>query len=97
MLTKQQNKSLARSLKAISHPLRLQILQLLAEQELSVGQVHKALKTNLSQPAISQHLRYLLWQDFLLFNKVGRQIFFRVNKHSVGWKIVETVLKEQTA
>ncbi len=49
--------STAAIMKAIWHPKRLQIIYLLKESEMTVGEIHKALKT--SKTNISQHLTIL--------------------------------------
>lgn len=55
--------------KAIAHPARRQILTLLASSDQSVKELTSAFQ--ISQPAVSQHLRELREAKLITLNKVG--------------------------
>jgi len=66
----------ARSLKAMSHPLRLKILCVLGEQELSVQDIVERVGT--SQSNISQHLGILRDKGILASRKDANRVYYRV-------------------
>lgn len=66
----------SRSLKAMSHPLRLKILCVLGENELSVQQIVDAVGT--SQSNISQHLSTLRDRGILDSYKDANRVFYMV-------------------
>lgn len=66
----------ARSLKAISHPLRLKILCTLGEDEISVQTIVEQVGT--SQSNISQHLAILRDKGILASRKRANRVYYRV-------------------
>jgi len=66
----------SRSLKAISHPLRLKILCVLGENEVSVQNIVECVGT--SQSNISQHLAILRDKGILASRKEANRVFYRV-------------------
>lgn len=66
----------ARSLKAMSHPLRLKILCTLGDQEISVQDIVQNVGT--SQSNISQHLAILRDKGILAARKDANRVFYRV-------------------
>lgn len=66
----------ARSLKAMSHPLRLKILCALGEEEISVQDIVEIVGT--SQSNISQHLGILREKGILVTRKHANRVFYRV-------------------
>lgn len=66
----------ARSLKAMSHPLRLKILCTLSDQEISVQDIVEQVGT--SQSNISQHLAILRDKDILSSRKDANRVFYKV-------------------
>ena len=77
LMTKDEDIDLAsRSLKAMSHPLRLKILCTLADQELSVQEIVDAVGT--SQSTISQHLAILRDKGIIASRKNANRVFYRV-------------------
>jgi len=66
----------ARSLKAISHPLRLKILCTIGEEEISVQEIVQRVGT--SQSNISQHLAILRDKDILAARKDANRVYYRV-------------------
>jgi len=66
----------SRSLKAMSHPLRLKILCTLGAQEVSVQDIVEQVGT--SQSNISQHLAILRDKGILISRKDANRVFYRV-------------------
>ena len=66
----------SRSLKAISHPLRLKILCVLGDHEVSVQDIVDSVGT--SQSNISQHLAILRDKGVLGSRKEANKVFYRV-------------------
>ena len=66
----------ARSLKAMSHPLRLKILCTLGDNEASVQDIVDAVGT--SQSNISQHLAILRDKAILTARKDANRVYYRV-------------------
>lgn len=64
----------AEILKALAHPRRLEIIQLIRNQELSVTDIHTML--DLPQANISQHLSILREAGVVQTKKVGKQIHY---------------------
>ena len=67
----------SRSLKAMSHPLRLKILCTLGELEVSVQDIVEQVGT--SQSNISQHLAILRDKGILTSRKDANRVFYRVS------------------
>ncbi len=66
----------SRSLKAMSHPLRLKILCTLSDQELAVQDIVERVGT--SQSNISQHLAILRDKGILSSRKDANRVFYKV-------------------
>ena len=66
----------ARSLKAMSHPVRLKILCILGDQEISVQDIVEHVGT--SQSNISQHLAILRDKGILASRKDANRVYYRV-------------------
>ena len=66
----------SRSLKAMSHPLRLKILCTLGDQEVSVQEIVEHVGT--SQSNISQHLAILRDKGILTCRKDANRVYYRV-------------------
>jgi len=67
----------SRSLKAMSHPLRLKILCTLGDQEVSVQKIVDDVGT--SQSNISQHLAILRDKGILASRKDANRVYYRVS------------------
>ena len=63
-------------LKALAHPKRLEIVQLLRGQSLSVCEIQTML--DLPQANLSQHLQILRQAGVVITNKTGKQIFYKI-------------------
>lgn len=64
-------------LKAIAHPLRFQIIQLLRAGELNVGEIEQA--SGIGQPALSQQLGILRKADLVETRKSAKLVFYSLN------------------
>ena len=67
----------SRSLKAMSHPLRLKILCTLGDKEISVQDIVENVGT--SQSNISQHLSFMRDKGILASRKISNQVFYRID------------------
>jgi DNA-binding transcriptional ArsR family regulator len=67
----------SRSLKAMSHPLRLKILCTLGDKEISVQDIVESVGT--SQSNISQHLAILRDKGILASRKDANRVYYRVS------------------
>lgn len=72
----QQVENLSNLLKSISHPIRLKILCLLQDRELTVGAIRSEVKT--SHANVSQHLSILRNQGIIDFRKDANFIYNRI-------------------
>ncbi len=63
-------------LKALSHPKRLEIIQLLREHELPVGEIQEML--DLPQANLSQHLQVLRKTGVVKTRRNGKQIYYSI-------------------
>ena len=79
---------LATMLKSISHPFRLQILCLLQDKEMTVGEISKAIKT--TDANISQHLSILRQQGIIGTRKQANFIYNRITDNRVT-RLIETM------
>ena len=66
----------AQAVKAIAHPLRLKILCILGDQEISVQDIVEQVGT--SQSNISQHLSILRDKGVLTTRKDANRVFYRI-------------------
>ena len=67
---------IAAMLKTMAHPIRLKILCLLEEKELSVGELREVVKT--TNANVSQHLNILRNQGIISFRKDANFIYNRI-------------------
>jgi len=72
-----QIEAMAKLLKSMSHPIRLKILCLLQEKELSVGEIRTQVKT--TNANISQHLNILRNQGIIDFRKDANYIYNNIS------------------
>ena len=78
LLVKEEDIDVAsRSLKAISHPLRLKILCIIGQNEVSVLDIVEVVGT--TQSNISQHLAILREKGILASRKDANRVFYRVS------------------
>lgn len=67
----------AELLRAIAHPVRLQILCAIKDQARAVSDIEEA--TGISQPGLSQQLAILRKADLVVTRREGKQVFYRVD------------------
>ena len=78
--TIQTNREISEMLKALAHPVRLNILWLLnraQERKLTVSEIHETL--NLTQPETSRHLSLMRLKGLLDFKKDGAMTYYFIN------------------
>ena len=81
--------ALAKILKSMSHPIRLKILCLLQNRELSVGDIRNQVET--TNANISQHLNILRAQGIIDFRKEANFIYNRITDR----RILDMITKMQ--
>ena len=67
--------------KALADETRQKILEMLLENEMTVGEIVDAFAT--SQPTISHHLKQLKQFDLVVSRKEGKQVYYATNKDNV--------------
>ncbi|MGI8585859.1 MAG: ArsR/SmtB family transcription factor [Thermoleophilaceae bacterium] len=72
----------AKYFRALGEPTRLRILELLAEEELSVGELVDRLGR--AQPKVSNHLACLRWCGFVESRREHRTVFYRLADERVA-------------
>lgn len=77
------------SIKAISEPNRVRILMMLLKKPLCVCEITSVLKLNTS--TVSNHLSYLRNQGFILDEKEGKWINYRINDSTDDQIVRETL------
>ena len=69
-------------LKAIAHPLRLRILEVLRAGEHNVGEIEEA--ADIGQPALSQQLGVLRKADLVETRKAAKLVYYRLNEEKLS-------------
>jgi len=80
---------ISKLLKSMSHPIRLKILCLLQDREMSVGDIREQVKT--TNANVSQHLNILRSQGIIDFRKDANFIYNRISDQ----RILELIQKMQ--
>ena len=75
---------LAAAFKAVGHPVRLQILELLALRSDPVCACNIESRFSLSQPTISHHLRVLRKAGLVTGERRGTWIYYSVSEEGIG-------------
>ena len=73
----QEYAKIAERIKALAEPTRFKILELLSLEEMCVCEIIE--KFNMSQPAISQHLKILRQAELISGRREGKRIFYSLN------------------
>jgi len=84
----EQIADLALMLKAISHPFRLQILCLLQDREMTVGEISRAINT--TDANVSQHLTILRHHGIIGTRKQANFIYNRITDARIT-RLIETM------
>jgi len=82
--------SIAGLLKTMSHPIRLKILCLLQDREMTVGDLREEVKT--TNANVSQHLSILRNQGVISFRKDANFIYNRINDPRI-LQLIQTLRK----
>ena len=77
-----QDRQMTKVFKALAHGTRQEILQLLEEEQRSVGEIVS--RFDLSQPTISRHLSVLKDADLVLDQRRGQHIVYRLNEGALS-------------
>ncbi len=77
----EQIEAIAKLLKSMSHPIRLKILCLLQEKEMSVGDIRDQVET--TNANVSQHLNILRSQGIIDFRKDANFIYNRITDQRI--------------
>ena len=72
---------LAKFLRALGDPTRLRILQAVADEEKSVGELVQIIRA--PQGRVSTHLACLRWCGYVTARRDGRKVFYRVTDSRV--------------
>ncbi len=68
--------------RALAHPTRIAILELLEQGEQNAGALTRAV--HLEQATVSQHLTVLRAKGLVVTRKVGNQVFYRLRDPVIG-------------
>lgn len=68
-------------LSALADPARQGLVQVIAREELNVGEI--AARVTLSRPTVSHHLNLLRRAGLVRVRKEGREMYYRLNKDAV--------------
>ncbi|MEM9557768.1 MAG: metalloregulator ArsR/SmtB family transcription factor [Acidobacteriota bacterium] len=76
------NRKMTKVFKALADGTRQEILQLLEDQQYTVGEIVS--KFDLSQPTISRHLSVLKEADLVVDQRRGQNVIYRLNDNSLA-------------
>ena len=95
MMMKELYKLHAEICKVFSNPIRLEILNLLRDQKMSVTELIN--KTKLSQANISQHLSIMKSKGIVTSERKGKNIFYKLSNPRIikAFDIIREVLAER--
>ena len=81
--------------KVFSNPIRLDILNLLRDKEMSVTELVK--KSGLTQANISQHLSIMKSKDIVISNRKGKNIYYKLSNPKIikAFDIIREILTER--
>lgn len=88
-MKEEQIEAMSKLLKSMSHPIRLKILCLLQNGEMSVGDIREEVKT--TNANVSQHLNILRNQGIIDYRKDANFIYNKINDP----RIVQLIQKMQ--
>ena len=95
LMEKQLYKFHADICKTLSNPIRLEILNLLRDKEMSVTELVK--KSGLTQANISQHLSIMKSKDIVISNRKGKNIYYKLTNPKIikAFDIIREILTER--
>ncbi|MEK6952016.1 MAG: metalloregulator ArsR/SmtB family transcription factor [Nanoarchaeota archaeon] len=81
--------------KVFSNPIRLEVLNLLRDKEMSVTELIN--KSKLSQANISQHLSIMKSKGIVVSNRKGKNIYYKLSNYKIikAFDIIKEVLTER--
>ncbi|MBI4971367.1 MAG: winged helix-turn-helix transcriptional regulator [Candidatus Omnitrophica bacterium] len=81
--------------KVFSHPKRLELINILRDQEMSVGELAKKLKISIGN--LSQHLTMMKGRKVVLVRKVGNVVYYRLSNPKMlkAFDLIREILYEQ--
>ena len=88
-------------LNALSEPIRVRLLRVLAREELAVGELARVLQT--SQPTVSRHLKLLDEGGWVSRRRAGTASYYRLSTDTLHadarglWEVVSASLDEEAA
>lgn len=71
-----------------ANPTRIQIIWVLANRDLSVGEI--ADEVNASLPNTSHHLRFMRDKGILRSHRVGKQVYYRIARPDLVQRLLTT-------
>lgn len=82
--------------KALAHPLRIAVIDSLADSELSFTSLCE--RTGAAKPNLSQHLSLMMANGLLLQRKQGQAVYYRLSSPDVAnaCRLMRSVLIEST-
>ncbi|MGL4521268.1 MAG: ArsR/SmtB family transcription factor [Bacilli bacterium] len=84
---------MSEKIKAVADPTRLKILAVLKDGEQCVCELVPIL--NISQPAVSQHLRRLKQENIITERRNGNWMYYRLHEHQAFY--IQAILNELPA
>lgn len=84
----QHIEEMAKLLKTMAHPIRLKILCLLLDREMTVGEIHRAVQT--TNANVSQHLNILRNQGIIDYRKNANFIHNRISEGRIA-ELIKTM------
>ena len=91
LVSKNRLENMVKILKAVAHPVRLQIVNILLREECSVGELVKTMGTK--QSLTSQQLSNMKFSGLLKSRRDGNVVFYSLANDSIK-KIVKSILNE---
>ena len=80
--SRNSSRRMTKVFKALADGTRQEILQLLEDQQYTVGEI--VAKFDLSQPTISRHLSVLKEADLVIDQRRGQNVIYRLNESSLA-------------
>lgn len=83
-ITVKRLEQVAKVLKTISHPVKLEVLELLGEQEpLSVTSICSLIDSECEMSMMSHHLAKMKDNGILISEKEGKQVYYRIADRNI--------------
>lgn len=81
--------------KALAHPIRIEVIDVLKDKEMTFGEI--ILKTGVAKSNASQHLTVMVQKGILSYRKQGLYVYYKLSSTKVyeAFYIMREVLKER--